>query len=138
MSEEQNDKKVYIAGDWLAPPIEMADRLEKAGYTIIAKWWKDRVAHKANVALLMEEIRECDLFIFDMRSDRFEKHKFGGSHIGTGIALALGKEVKVILPKNAAKPLTALLAPFVTKDENDLFDDAFLEAEHAGNQETDV
>ena len=69
----------------------------------------------------MDEIKSCDLFVFDMRTPRIDKHKFGGSHIGAGIALALGLEVKVILSADTKKPFTSLLAPFVTKNEDDLF-----------------
>lgn len=113
--------KVYIAGDWLRPPVELAKRFETEGFEVPFKWWEDRVSHKENVALMMEEIRSCDWFVFDMRTDRFEKHKFGGSHVGTGVALALGKYVAIIMPADATKPFTALLTSFITKNEDSLF-----------------
>jgi len=113
--------KVYIAGDWLRPPVELARRFEAEGFEVPFKWWDDRVSHKENVALLMDEVRACDWFVFDMRTDRFEKHKFGGSHVGVGIALAFGKQVFVVMPADATKPFTALLTPFITKNEDSLF-----------------
>lgn len=113
--------KVYIAGDWLRPPVELSKKFEDRGFIVPYKWWDDRVSHKENMELLMYEIKNCDLFVFDMRTDRYDKHKFGGSHVGTGIALALGKRVKVIVPPDATVPFTALLVPYTTKDEESLF-----------------
>ena len=112
--------KVYIAGDWLRPPVALATRFEEAGYLVPHKWWEDRATHKENVELLIEEIQSCDWFVFDMRTDRFDKHKFGGSHVGAGIALAFGKVIKVIMPESATAPFTAILAPYITKDEDSL------------------
>lgn len=117
-----NKIKVYIAGDWLRPPVELAKRFEEKGFLVPYKWWEDRVSHKENVELLKHEISQCDWFIFDMRTDRYEKHKFGGSHVGTGIALALNKVVRVIMPLDAKHPFTALLTPFLTKNEDSLFE----------------
>lgn len=113
--------RVYIAGDWLRPPVELSKKFEERGFVVPYKWWEDRVAHKENIPLLIEEISDCDWFIFDMRTDRYDKHKFGGSHVGTGIALAQNKLVKVIVPAEATKPFTALLVPYTTKDEESLF-----------------
>jgi len=113
--------KVYIAGDWLRPPTELAKRFELEGYSVPYKWWEDRISHKENIQLLIQEINDCDWFVFDMRTDRYDKHKFGGSHVGTGIALALKKIVKIIMPTDAVKPFTAILTPFITKNEDLLF-----------------
>jgi len=114
---------VYIAGDWLRPPVELAQKFEDKGFLVPFKWWEDRTSHKENIELLITEIKGCDWFVFDMRTDRFEKHKFGGSHVGVGIALAFGKTVKVIMPTDAVKPFTAILTPFITKNEDTIFEE---------------
>lgn len=121
-SQTQPKKRVYIAGDWLRPPTELARRFERQGYEVPHKWWEDRVSHKENVELMYQEIKDCDWFVFDMRTDRFDKHKFGGSHVGCGMALAYGKTLKVIMPADITKPLTALLTPYVVPNEDALFE----------------
>lgn len=113
--------RVYIAGDWLRPPIELSKKFERLGYEVPHKWWEDRVSHKENVELMSAEIKDCDWFVFDMRTDRFEKYKFGGSHVGCGMALAYGKTIKVIMPSDVTKPLTAMLTPYVVPNEDALF-----------------
>lgn len=113
--------RVYIAGDWLRPPVQLAEKFEQKGFEVPHKWWEDRVSHKENTDLMCKEIKECDWFVFDMRTDRYEKHKFGGSHLGCGVALAYEKTIKVIMPADVTKPLTALLTPYVVATEDDLF-----------------
>lgn len=120
--KNQSKKRVYLAGDWLRPPIELAKQFERQGYEVPHKWWEDRVSHKENIELMCQEIKDCDWFVFDMRTDRFDKHKFGGSHVGCGIAIAYGKTLKVIMPAEMIKPLTTLLTPFVVPNENVLFE----------------
>jgi hypothetical protein len=120
-NKDQPKKRVYIAGDWLYSHSELATKFEQHGYVVPYKWWEDRVSHKENVDLMCQEIKDCDLFIFDMRTERFDKHKFGGSHVGCGIALAYGKIIKVIIPENITKPLTPLLTPYIISNEDTLF-----------------
>lgn len=87
---------VYIAGDWKAPPEGLANALEETGCTVSPKWWVDKASRSGNLPLLMKEVEQCDVFVLDMRGPRFGDHYYAGSHIGLGMAVAMGKQVHVI------------------------------------------
>ena len=113
---------VYIAGDWHDTDRvqELAERFKTNGVEVVTKWWDKRQTHKANIPLLLEEVSKCDLFVLDMRSKNHATHKFAGSHLGIGMAIALRKRVAVLLHPDG-KPGTSLLCSAVT-NEDELFE----------------
>ena len=114
-------KKVYITGDWYeyASVAKLAERFEKHGVQVIGKWWEQRSTFKANRSKLARMIAECDLYVVDVRSPNYATHKFTGSTLGAGMALAMGKQVRVLLHPDGK--LSSLLADCTT-NEDCLFD----------------
>jgi hypothetical protein len=107
--------RIFLAGDWHNPPLETAAALKAAGYTFTADWWNQKATYKMNIELLRSEVYQCDAYVLDMRSSRFNSHHFGGSMLGLGMAVGFGKEVIVLIPDSAEKPYTSLVLPYTTK-----------------------
>jgi hypothetical protein len=120
-------QNIYLAGDWLEPPMETVQAFEDAGCHIVHKWWnpEERGETTNTLEQLSERIEEADWFILDMRSSRFGRHYFGGSHIGLGIAFEQGAHIMVIAPseqespglKKPARTYTSLVTPLVVDNE---------------------
>lgn len=108
-------QSIYLAGDWLEPPLETARAFEAAGCRIVHKWWTEEERGKtATLNQLSDHIERADWFVLDMRSVRFGSHPFGGSHIGVGMAHEQGAKIMVIAPTEEPKrTYTSLLTPFV-------------------------
>lgn len=80
-----------------------------------------------NNELLTRQIDACDVYLIDQRSPRFGTHPFAGSILGAGMAAHANKTVINLLPENAEKPYTSLLAPYSTKS----FDEVLTRLENA-------
>lgn len=106
---------IFLAGDWHNPPLETAKAFSDAGYTFTADWWNRKSTYKMNMELLRSEIQQCDVYVLDMRSPRFNEHHFGGSMLGLGMAVGFGRRTIVLIPDSAEKPYTSLVLPYTTK-----------------------
>lgn len=96
---------IYLAGDWKNPPTRMAELLESLGYRVQPKWWipDERVTRSGNLSLLIEEVTAADVFVFDMRSDRYGEHYMAGCHIAVGLAAGSGKPIYVVPGDDASR-----------------------------------
>ena len=102
-------KRVYIAADWMHPPVELCQYLEESGFEVIGKWWENRQEHHHELEHVVDQyIKSCDIFILSTESPREAEHAFGGSHVLAGIAYSLGKQVALL-----GKPKTGLLNKFL-------------------------
>jgi peptidoglycan/xylan/chitin deacetylase (PgdA/CDA1 family) len=118
---------VFLAGDWHHPPTTTADELERRGFVFTADWWNHKKTYRMNKELLTRQIDACDVYLIDQRSPNFGKHPFAGSILGAGMAMHAGKTVINLLPEDAEKPYTSLLAPYSTKS----FEEVLLRLENA-------
>jgi hypothetical protein len=108
MAEGHPDLVVYLAGDWKNPPANLADSIEQmGGYTVSPKWWieSERVKRGGNLELLMEEVSACDLFVMDMRGERYGDHYYAGCHLAAGIASAQHKPIYIVPDKERMNKL---------------------------------
>lgn len=104
--------RVYLAGSWKRPPLELCATLEEAGVHVVCKWWTDdadAAAHASwHAQLALWE--QYDIFVLPIdQGDRDDHLPLAGSHIGAGIAFAHNRGVVVI---GNTGPYTALLEPF--------------------------
>ena len=101
--------KVYIAADWLNPPTDLSDYLEKHGFEVIGKWWENRKDHHHKLEKVVEHyIKICDVFILTTESPRCDTHAFAGSHVLAGIAYNMNKKIAYL-----GKQKTGLLNDFL-------------------------
>ena len=113
--------RVYLAGDWFNPPMELCTFLENNGHTVIDKWW---IKHDSPLGNLLDKVNLCEAFVFDMRTERFGKHPLGGSHVGAGMAIALGKKIVVLsnqtMGDKPRKLYTSVLKDFHVETQEDV------------------
>ena len=99
-SKDLHNMNVYIAADFAHPPIKLAERIEKLGHKIPLKWWETSKDITGSLAYHHRIIKECDIFILDMRTPRLGEHPLAGSHMLLGIAYSLGKKCFLIPPES--------------------------------------
>ncbi|MDP6583783.1 MAG: nucleoside 2-deoxyribosyltransferase [Anaerolineales bacterium] len=115
--------KFYIASKSQAAAREWKTALEAEEYTIVARWLDednfgsgppyDDEERSQNAVKDEEDVRACDALIF--RSEPDGGRAAGGKHVETGIAIALGKPVYAIGPKENIfhwHPLVKMFATF--------------------------
>lgn len=90
-------QRVYLAGDWMSAPIGLADKIDATGsHIVVPRWWDDKVPRSGNLSLLVHEVSQADVFVLDMRGERFGEHYYAGCHVAMGIAAAKGMPIFVI------------------------------------------
>ena len=99
---------VHIIGDWKNPPKDLAALIQGAGHHIVNEWWNDIDAQELDAQeLVLSEVKQCDVLVFDMRGPRFGTHYYAGSHLTVGMAIAMGKQLVVL--SNQDVPINAHL-----------------------------
>ena len=54
--------KIYLAGHWKLPPVELCNVSEEHGHVVIYKWWVKSSDKAKDIA---DFIDDCDVYIID-------------------------------------------------------------------------